>query len=52
MIEKRHSASYFYKNPNILKFSEFMNIEDIDIMTQTAMFCKKIVSHFDRVNKW
>ena len=28
-----------------------MNVEDESIMTQTAMFCKKIVSHFDMLNK-
>lgn len=28
-----------------------MNIEDDSIMTQTAIFCKKIVSHFDMLKK-
>ena len=48
---KRHIAPYFYKDPNILTFAELMNIEDISIMTQTAIFCKKIITQFDRMNK-
>lgn len=51
MIERSISHHTFTQKNNILKFSELMNIEDTDIMTQTAIFCKKIVSHFDRVNK-
>ena len=47
---KRHIAPYFYKNPNTLKFSELMNKEDTEIMTQTAIFCKTVVVYFDRAN--
>ena len=28
-----------------------MNIEDVAIMTQTAIFCKKIVTNFGRANR-
>ena len=48
---KKHIAPYLYKKPNTLKFSELMNVEDVTIMTQTAIFCKKIVSYFDRLHK-
>ena len=49
---KRHIAPYFYKDPNILKFAELMNIEDISIMTQTTILCKKtIITQFERLNK-
>ena len=47
-----HIPLYFRRQPNTIKLKELMGAEDIDILTQTAIFCKKIVSHFDRIHKF
>lgn len=36
---RKRIAPYFYRDPNILKFSKLTNIEDNAIMTQLAIFC-------------
>ena len=41
----------YLKNPNVLKFHELMNTEDMSLLTKVATFCKSIVSFFDRTNK-
>ena len=39
------------KKPNMLKFQELMNTEDIPLLIKVASFCKTIVVFFDRVHK-
>ena len=41
----------YRKKPNMLKFQELMNTEDIPLLIKVASFCKTIVVFFDRVHK-
>ena len=34
----------YLKNPNVLKFHELMNTEDMPLLTKVATFCKSTVS--------
>ena len=47
-----HIPLYFRRQPNTIKLKELMGAEDVDILIQTAIFCKKIVSHFYRIHKF
>ena len=46
-----HIPHYFHTQPNAVKFNELFGTEDIDILEQVAIFCKKVVCHFDRIRK-
>ena len=41
----------YRKKPNMLKFQELMNTEDIPLLTKVATFCKTIFAFFDRVHR-
>ena len=44
----KYLPSNFYTRPNVLKFSDILNVKSPDILRNTAIFVKLLVNHFKR----